>query len=220
MSVLLVDSQVLFRQGILRLLSREEDIQILADTGEVEEAMAYIEGLAPQVVLLDSNLSNTKDVDLAEVILRHYPGVAVVLLAEDPREQEVCNAMSTGVAARLSRKSTAQDMADVIRRVSRGELTIVEDLLHNPGVAPLVMGHFQRITAEMGGPSPLLAPLTSRETDILTQLDHGRSGQEIAESLQIENGALRKALLSVLFKLAVNRRTMNAISSRLQGPGG
>ena len=77
--VVVVDSQVLFRTGVQRLLNDDKDVEILGHTGDSNEALSLIERLSPRVAMLSTNLAPQKGIELAGVIRRHHPETYVIL---------------------------------------------------------------------------------------------------------------------------------------------
>jgi DNA-binding NarL/FixJ family response regulator len=217
-SIIVVDSQVLFRAGIRRLLALQEGLDVLGDTGNADEALSQIENLSPRIVMLDASLTLQKGMYLAEVIHRRYPAVSVILLTQEVDEQQIFLAMKAGVAAPLSKSAPIEEMVTVIRRVSQGDLPMVEDLLHRPSIAALVQQDFQSPGTGEGASRPLIASLAGKESEILTQLAQGRSADEIAAAMNMNPRSLKNALSSALIKLASNKQTLSTIAARLQGP--
>ena len=216
--IIVVDSQVLFRRGIQRMLAVEEDVDILGDTDQIDEALSQIENLSPQIVMLDAGLTPHKSIDLAEVIHRRYPNVSVIVLSQEIEEQQIFLAMKAGVAAPLSKSAPTEEMVTVIRKISQGDLPIVENLLQRPTLAALVQEEFRLLSMMEETSQPLIAPLAGRESEILTQLVQGRSAGEIAAAMNIDSRALQTILLSILIKLANNKQTLDTVATRFQGP--
>ena len=191
--IIVVDSQVLFRKGIQRVLTSEEDLAVLGDTDNVDDALSQIENLSPQIVMVDANLTPQKGLELAETIRRRYPTVSVVLLAREIEEQLIFLAMKAGVAAPLSKSAPAEEMLSVIRKVSQGDLTILDYLLSHPAIATLVQEEFHLRGMVEETPRPLVTPLAGKESEILTQLAQGRSTEDIAAAMNMDTESLRSA---------------------------
>lgn len=205
--VFLVDSQVLYREGVRMALSREGDIEVIGEADDGEEALSQIKALLPDIVILDSELPSLSGLELTRQIRRHSPTISVIVMAGYEDDEQLLLATRAGAAGYLSKKATDEDLIDQLRKAYRGEYPINESLITKPGVALRVLKQFQDLLLVEKEIEPLLSPLSRRETEILEYIAEGNSNKEIAHALGICNQTVKNHVTSIMRKLAANDRT-------------
>lgn len=200
--VMVIDEQVLFRAGVRQALSGQPDLEIL-ECDPTENPIEAIEANLPDVVLLGSDLTSLSGIDLGRKIAQYYPNTKVIVLSPDPNDQELFEVIKTAAAACMSKKASADDLAGTIRRAHRGEYPINESLMTRPRVARQVLDQFRGLTRTMEG---VAAPLTKRETQILTYVAEGNTNKEIAHILSISEQTIKNHVSAILRKLNANDR--------------
>ena len=162
-----------------------------------------IEANLPDVVLLGSDLASLSGIELGRKIAQHYPNTKVIVLSPDPDDEELFEVIKTAAAACLSKRATGEELANTIRRAHSGEYPINESLMTRPRVARHVLNQFRGMGRTMEG---LVAPLTKRETQILTYIAEGNSNKEIARILTISEQTIKNHVSAILRKLNANDR--------------
>ena len=200
--VMIIDEQALFRAGVSQALSGQPDLEI-AECDPAKNALETIEANMPDVVLLGSDLTSLSGIDLGRKIAQYYPNTKVIVLSPDPNDQELFEVIKTAAAACMSKKASADELAGTIRRASKGEYPINESLMTRPKVARQVLDQFHGLTKTMRG---IAAPLTKRETEILTYVAEGNSNKEIARILSISEQTIKNHVSAILRKLNANDR--------------
>jgi len=200
--VMVIDEQALFRAGVRQALSGQADLEIL-ECDPTQRPLETIEANLPDVVLLGSDLSSLSGIDLGRKIAQYYPNTKVIVLSPDPNDQELFEVIKTAAAACMSKKASADDLAATIRRAHRGEYPINESLMTRPKVAKQVLDQFRGFKRTMGG---IAAPLTKRETQILTYVAEGNTNKEIAHILSISEQTIKNHVSAILRKLNANDR--------------
>ena len=200
--VLVIDEQAFFRAGVRQGLSRQSDIDI-SDCGPNQDILGLIEANLPDVVLLGSDLASLSGIELARKIAQHYPNTKVIVLSPAPDDEELFEVIKTAAAACLSKRATAEELANTIRRTHSGEYPINESLMTRPKVARHVLNQFRGLTRTMEG---VAAPLTNRETQILNYVAEGNSNKEIARILEISEQTIKNHVSAILRKLNANDR--------------
>jgi DNA-binding NarL/FixJ family response regulator len=197
-----IDEQAIFRAGVRQALSRQPDLEIL-ECDPTQNTLELIETTLPDVALLGTDLTSLSGINLARKIAQYYPNTKVIVLSPEPSDEELFEVIKTAAAGCLSKKATSDELANTIRRVHSGEYPINESLMTRPSVAKQVLNQFRGFTKTMEG---IAAPLTRRETQILTYVAGGNSNKEIARILTISEQTIKNHVSAILRKLNANDR--------------
>ena len=208
---MIIDEQALFRAGVRQALAGQPDLEIL-ECDPTKNAIETIEVNLPDVVLLGSDLTSLSGIDLGRKIAQYYPNTKVIVLSPDPNDQELFEVIKTAAAACMSKKASADDLASTIRRAYKGEYPINESLMTRPRVARQVLDQFRGFRKTMEG---IAAPLTKRETQILTHVAEGNTNKGIASILSISEQTIKNHVSAILRKLNANDRA-HAVTLALQ----
>jgi two-component system response regulator DegU len=200
--VMIIDEQEFFRAGVRQALSQQPDLEIL-ECDPTQNALELIEAALPDVVLLGSDLASLSGIELGRKIAQYYPNTKVVVLSPDPDDEELFQVIKTAAVACLSKKATGDELASTIRRARKGEYPINESLMTRPRVAKQVLNQFRGMGRTLEG---IVAPLTNRETQILTYIAEGNSNKEIARILEISEQTIKNHVSAILRKLNANDR--------------
>jgi two-component system response regulator DegU len=210
--VMIIDEQAFFRAGVHQTLSQQPDLEIL-ECDPTQNALELIEANLPDVALLGSDLTSLSGIELGRKIAQYYPNTKVIVLSPDPNDEELFEVIKTAAAGCLSKKASADELASTIRRAHSGEYPINESLMTRPRVAKQVLNQFRGFTKTMEG---VAAPLTKRETQILTYVAEGNSNKEIARILSISEQTIKNHVSAILRKLNANDRA-HAVTLALHG---
>jgi len=199
---MVIDEQAIFRTGVRQALSQQPDLEVL-ECDPAQNALEIIEANLPDVALLGSDLTSLSGIELGRKIAQYYPNTKVIVLSPDPNDEELFEVIKTAAAACLSKRATADELSSIIRRAHSGEYPINESLMTRPRVAKQVLNQFRGFTRTMEG---VVAPLTKRETEILTYIAEGNSNKEIAHILEISEQTIKNHVSAILRKLNANDR--------------
>ena len=216
-TVFLVDKQTLYRQGIRQALSECNDIQVVGECTPSAEAVGLVEAFMPHVVLLDVDLPLLRGLDLGRQITTRCPNVSVIALTSSPDDEQLFQAVKTGVVAYLTKDIAPDELSNAIRRISKGERPINDSLLNRPRVAEQVLRQFQDLTLMGKAMETLATPLTPRETETLKYVAEGYSNKQIAHVLGISEQTIKNHVTSILNKLDANDRTHAVVLALRQG---
>jgi DNA-binding NarL/FixJ family response regulator len=223
--LLIVDDHPLFRQGVRWTLAAYEDVIVVAEASSGEEALSWITSAAPNqepnVVLVDLNLPGISGLELTRQLRHQYPSVGVVMLSIYENDEQAFNALQAGAAAYRSKEINPKDLADILRRVARGEYVINDVVLEEPKVASRLLSQFrnlpQDISATPDDDFPLFTPLSDREIEVLERIAAGGSNKEIADTLGISTQTVKNHISSILRKLSLNDRTQAVLYALRRG---
>lgn len=207
--ILIVDDHPLFRQGIRWSLETEDDMEIVGEAENGQEAIKNTDLFMPDILLVDVNLPGLNGLEVARVIKRHHPQVNVIIVSVYDEDEHLYQATKVGASAYFAKDVKPADLINMIRDVANGAYLINEQVLVRPDVAKRVLHQFRELaTTEDEQSGILFAPLTSREIEILDCIARGLSNKEIATDLNISGQTVKNHITSILRKLHVNDRTM------------
>jgi two-component system response regulator DesR len=195
--ILLVEDQTLVLGALASLLELESDLEVCGRAGDGQQALEQVAALEPDVVITDIEMPGMDGLSLAARLQREHPGVHAMVLTTFARPGYLRRAQNAGVKAYLLKDGRAEDLADAVRRVYRGERII------DPALAA------EAWQAE--------DPLTERERDCLRLVGEGCSNREIASRVHLSEGTVRNYLSGVMSKLAVDNRIEAYNTARERG---
>ncbi len=214
--VFLVSQQSLFQQGIKHSLAGMADIEVSGVGGVSNEGLAAIDTSPPDVAIVDIDGPSDDGLVLARKIKQRSPNIGVIVLTSNPSDAQLFQSLKSQAVAYSSKEVTADQLADTVRRVARGEHPINESLTTRPKVAEQVLHQFQELywRSEAEG---FISPLTRRETEILSYIGQGYLNKQIASELGISEQTIKNHVTSILRKLNANARTEAVIIAIKQG---
>jgi DNA-binding NarL/FixJ family response regulator len=210
--VFLSDPQILFREGIHFILSGEDDFEVTGETTSNEDAFKLIEANPPNIAILSMRNGKFTGPQITRRIRRILPSVAVILISESDDEEQLFLAIKSGASACINKDVDPEFLLDIIRVVAQGSQPVIEDLLI-PGIASRVLVGFDDISTLNEQLDNLLADLTTKEREILSNIGAGNSIDEIAENLDIKEETIRRNLRLILNKLVANDHARGVIEA-------
>jgi DNA-binding NarL/FixJ family response regulator len=211
-SVLLVDDQPLFREGLRTLLSVHPDLEVVGEAGNGEEAIRLARLLRPSVVLMDLQMPVLDGVAATRRLHHEQPECRVIVLTTFDDDELVFDGLRAGAVGYLLKDAPSEKLAEAIRVAARGETFL------QPSVAAKVVAEFARLSKKkIGSPDVLVEPLSERELEILRLIGRGASNREIAGELFLAEGTVKNHVTNILEKLAVRDRTQAALKAKDSG---
>ena len=196
-SVLLADDHTVVRQGLRALLSAEQDITIVGEAANGDQAVRLAEETHPEVVIMDIAMPSLSGIDATRRILGKNPDTKVLVLTSYSNDDYVKQMIEAGVAGYLSKQTASQDLVKAIRETQRG----------NAFCSPSIARRLRDQSRGQGGPRRLGArsnELTTRETQVLRLIAEGYANKQMAAALSISVKTIEKHRQHVMRKLGIH----------------
>lgn len=211
--LLLVDDQALFREALATLLGVRDDVVVVGEAGDGEEAVRRAAELAPEVVLMDLRMPVLDGVAATRRLRAEQPEVRVIALTTFDEDEDVFAALRAGAVGYLLKDVSSARLVEAVLTAAAGGSVL------EPSVAAKVVARVARMPADESAGSarraqPLVVPLSEREVDVLRLLADGRSNREIAGRLHLAEGTVKNHVTNVLGKLGARDRTQAALRAR------
>lgn len=200
--ILLADDQPLFRQGLASLLSLEDDLEVVAEAGHGQEAIALAAQHQPEVILMDVRMPLCDGVQATQEIHARYPWIRILVLTTFDDDEYVFQSLQAGALGYLLKSTPAPEVATAIRNLHRGYSQL------GPTIAPKVFSHLSPRAGAGGGHQH---NFSEREQEILELLGQGLSNREIARTLNLTEGTIKNHLTNIFCQLDVRDRTQAAL---------
>ncbi|OGN98099.1 MAG: hypothetical protein A2Y89_07340 [Chloroflexi bacterium RBG_13_51_18] len=214
--IFIISQQSLFLQALEHTFSETEDIVIVGTTGINNDVLKAMDNLPPDVALLDLDGPSESGLELAKKIKQRSPNIGVIILTSNSDDNQLFLALKAQAVAYLSKEVTGAQLAEIIRRVAKGEHPINESLTNRPRVAEHVLQQFQELSSRTEAEA-FISPLTPREIEILEYIAQGYLNKQIAAELGISEQTIKNHVTSILRKLNANARTEAVVVAIKQG---
>ena len=193
--VVISDDHELFRRGLKMVLEAEEDIQVVAEAADGQEAVARVEELAPDVVLMDVRMPRMGGIEATRQIRQLFPTTRIIVLTVSDEEDDIYGAVKAGANGYLLKEVSIEEVADAVRDVYAGESLI------SAALASKLLAEFSGQPRAVDDHAPSSPRLTEREVSVLKLVALGYENNEIAQQLAVSESTVRNHLANILSKL-------------------
>lgn len=198
--VLLADDHVLVRQGTRELLEREEDIEVVAEADDGEEAVRLATSQCPDIAIMDIAMPKLNGIEATRQIKALHPATAVLVLTAYDDDEYIFALLEAGAAGYLLKDVHSDELIKAIRAVHAGE-----SVLH-PAIARKVINRFAQ-PADKRTEERALDQLTERELEVVRLAAKGMTNREIARELVLSVRTVQAHLSHIFNKIGVSSRT-------------
>ncbi|CAN5752361.1 response regulator transcription factor [soil metagenome] len=200
-----------------QILEQEPDFEIVGEAENARDAYTLAVELSPDTVLLDLSLPPPGGIETTQRIKREIPSIGIIALAVAEDEDQLFEAIKAGAAAFVLKDISPADLVTIIRRVRAGEYLINDKVFSRPSVASRVLKEFRELAVYGQEATPIFAPLSPREVEILDNIARGMTNKQVAYALTISEQTVKNHMSSILRKLSVNDRTQAVVYAMKQG---
>ncbi len=186
--VLIAEDHSLVRRGLAAIINMEEDVTVIGEAGDGQEAIELWRSLRPDVVLMDLRMPKVEGVEAIRRIRAEDPKAGIIVLTTFDHDEDIYAGLRAGAKAYLLKDVQPEELFNCIRAVHAGEAYL------QPKVAAKLA---QRVQEE---------PLTEREEQILKLLAEGKSNRAIGVVLHITESTVKSHMKSLFVKLDVTSR--------------
>jgi two-component system response regulator NreC len=197
--VLIADDHTILRQGIKALLDNQAGIEVIGEAKDGREALALVERLLPDVILMDIGMPGLNGLEATRRIKKKFPGIKVLVLTMYTNEEYVFQILNAGANGYLVKETAFQDLISAIKAVYRDEAFM------SPSISKKVINRYTQGVCKTNDTTCDI--LTTREREILQLIAEGSSSKKIAEALFISPKTVETHRTHIMDKLNIHNRT-------------
>jgi two-component system, NarL family, response regulator len=195
--ILISDDHPVIREGLATILALQNDLKVVGQARDGEEACLLYDQLSPDILILDLRMPKKDGLEVIRDLMTRIPKPRIIVMTSYESEQDIRQALRAGAKAFLVKGADPQQIRESVHRVAKGETFL-----------PAEIG--LKLAESMSHPE-----LSNRETEVLQYLAGGRSNKEIGRMLYISEGTAKHHVKSILRKLdAIGRTEASAIAAR------
>jgi len=196
--ILIADDHPVVREGLISMIKRESDFQVVGEAINGVEAVRKTRELKPDIVLMDLRMPELDGVEAIRQISSSDPSIKFIILTTFSDDEYIFRGIEVGARAYLLKDAPREDLFKAIRAVNRGESLI------QPVVASKVLSRFAELSRLVQTPTELLS---EREIEVLKLVAKGNANKEIAAELSITDSTVKTHVSSIFQKLNARDRT-------------
>jgi len=198
--LVIAEDERLTRDALIRLIALEDDIEVVGQAADGENALRVIRERMPDVLLTDINMPRMNGITLTQRVKQEFPAIHVCILTIYHDDANVFEAIKAGATGYVLKDSPIEETVATIRAIAEGGCRL------HPGIAARVLTEFNRISTQRAADMKLFSELTDREIEVLKEVATGKRNREIADTLFISEKTVKNHISSILSKLQVNDR--------------
>ena len=197
--ILVADDHALFRQALRAVLADEQDLELVGEASDGEEAVAKAVDLAPDVVLMDVRMPKLAGIEAARKIGAELPAAKIVMLTVSDEESDLFEAIKAGASGYLLKEVDPGEIADAVRQIHAGHSLL------SPVVASKLVSEFAAMS-KRADDKAMRPSLTGRELEVLQLASDGLTNRQIGRRLGISENTVKNHIRNILEKLHLHSR--------------
>ncbi len=184
--IVIAEDQALLRGALATLLGLEPDIEVVAEASDGNQALSLVQRVTPDVLVTDIEMPGLTGIELAEQLQAASSTTRVLIVTTFARPGYLQRARTAGVTGYILKDAPSDELADAVRKVAAGGLSISAELAESAWTAP--------------------DPLSNRERQILRLVEAGKMNKQISAELNLSPGTVRNYLAEAAQKLGASNR--------------
>ena len=197
--ILIVDDHPMMREALMTALGDETDMEVVGEAADGTEGVKLAGKLNPDVILMDLLMPGMGGLEAIARICEVIPEARIIVVTSLEDEDKILSAIQAGALGYFPKTAPRTFLLEAIRKVADG-------VPYLPSGIAVKLFKGIRGTRSLGGRSAVDEPLTSRQEEILALIGEGRSDQEIAKVLHLEEATVRSHVHRILQRLGVENR--------------
>ncbi len=197
--IVIADDHAVVREGTRQILDREDDMEVVGQASDGQEAVDVTAKERPRVAVLDISMPRMNGIEATRKIKELVPSTAVLVFTAYDYDEYVFAILEAGAAGYLLKNSRSSELVEAVRRVAAGESVL------QPAIAAKVLSRVSKREAPID--EPPAETLTERELDVLRLAAQGLSNREIADQLYVSPRTVQSHMANIFGKLDVGSRT-------------
>ncbi len=196
-TVLVIDDHIMFREGLVSLFKNTTDFLVLAQAGSVKDGIEKALQHRPEIILMDFSLPDGTGLDATKSILEELPDCKIIFLTICEADENILAAIRLGARGYTLKNVSSSALLASLRALDQGEMAMSRKMMSKA---------LENSRSMLPSPTSLLNKLSSREIDILIELQNNASNSQIAQNLYISENTVKHHIHNILDKLGVNNR--------------
>ena len=196
--IIIVDDHEVVRLGLRTLLDNQEDLIVVDEAGDADEALRKTIQHRPDVVVMDIRLPGKSGIEACEEIKEAVPEVEVLMLTSYAEDELLFEAISAGAAGYVLKQGGGDELVRAIHKVAQGEALL------DPAVTQRVLARVRMANRQQKAAA--FSELTEQELRVLGLVSEGCTNKQIAKNLFLGEGTVRNYVSSILSKLDLTNR--------------
>lgn len=209
--ILVIDDQILFRDGLTSLLCSQPDFEVVGSAGSVHEGCEQALLFHPDIILMDFSLPDGTGLDATRTILAHVPDCRIVFLTVHESDENLFAALRLGAKGYMLKNIGSLELLASLRALDRGEDAVSRKMVTR------IVEEFARTPDAGSADHKIFANLSPRELDVLREIEGGATNLEIAQRLFLSVNTVKHHVRNVFGKLGVKNRRQVATLARKNG---
>ncbi len=217
--ILLVEDHLLTRLGLKAVIERKQDLKVVGEAEDGEQAVSMADKMTPDVILMDVGMPNLDGIEASKLIKTKHPDMAIIMLTSHDNERDIFSSLAAGAGGYCLKDVDPERLYSAIRSVNAGDIWL------DSTIAGKVLKQYNNVSDPIEATKTPLSkkeqnipdPLSPRELEVLTHIVEGLSNQEIADKLIISLATAKTHVRNILNKLAVDDRTQAAVQAMRRG---